>query len=109
MQTTKPKKMTTLQIRLDSDLKDEAKEVFEDIGTNLTDGLIMYIRYVIANREMPFKPTAKSTLERLRALPTIKVSPEEEKEIKQALEEVSRGEVSPVFENVDEAMEWLNN
>lgn len=46
---------TTLSIRMDSDLKEEAKEFFEDIGMDITTAITCFVKKCLDLGEIPFK------------------------------------------------------
>jgi len=90
--TTKKTSLTTLQIRLPKDLKIEAQKVFEELGTNLTDGMKMYLKYVSLNHEIPFKPSSKSMLEKLHQVREVELSEDEKLRIEKILDRIESGE-----------------
>jgi addiction module RelB/DinJ family antitoxin len=47
-----------INIRIDADLKSEAEDIFEKIGLNLSDGINVYLRRVVADKGIPFPLTA---------------------------------------------------
>lgn len=46
---------TTLSIRMDKDLKDEAKAFFEDIGMDITTAITCFVKKCLDVGEIPFK------------------------------------------------------
>ena len=48
---------TNLSIRIDSQLKKEAEEVFSDFGMSLTSAFICFIRQTIREQRLPFTPS----------------------------------------------------
>lgn len=52
---------TTLTIRLDSELKAEAEEFFDDIGMSLTTAVNCFFKKCLDEQEIPFKLGVKKT------------------------------------------------
>ncbi len=48
---------TTLQIRLDKKLKDDATKVFRSMGLTLSGGVKLYLAYVVNTGTIPFEIT----------------------------------------------------
>jgi addiction module RelB/DinJ family antitoxin len=46
-----------INIRVNRDIKREAESVFEKIGLNLSDGINIYLRRVVADKGIPFPLT----------------------------------------------------
>jgi DNA-damage-inducible protein J len=51
--------MTNVQTRLPLHIKNQAEEIFEQMGMSLNDGIRIYVSQVINERAMPFKPTIR--------------------------------------------------
>ena len=47
--------MTNVNIRIDSDLKKQAEDLFNDFGINMTTAFTMFIKAVIRERKIPFE------------------------------------------------------
>lgn len=45
---------TSLTVRIDSDLKREAEELFSDLGLNLTSAITCFFRKAVASESIPF-------------------------------------------------------
>ena len=45
----------TISIRVDSDLKAEAEEFFDEIGMNMTTAVTCFLKKCLATGEIPFK------------------------------------------------------
>lgn len=45
---------TNVTIRMDTEIKKEAEELFNDLGLNLTSAINMFIRKAIAEQGIPF-------------------------------------------------------
>jgi len=56
---------STLSIRMDSDLKADAEEFFDDIGMNMTTAITCFFKKCLATGEIPFKFSRKSKHDRL--------------------------------------------
>jgi len=48
---------TNLSIRLDRSLKDEADQVFNEMGMNLTTAITVFIRQAVRQKKIPFEIT----------------------------------------------------
>ena len=46
---------STLTIRVDNDLKDEAVAVLEDMGLNLTSGITVFLKTIAREKKIPFE------------------------------------------------------
>jgi addiction module RelB/DinJ family antitoxin len=54
MSTTLTKSTPTLvQIKLDTDLKEQSKAFFEELGLSFTDGIKIYLKYVYDTSNLP--------------------------------------------------------
>ena len=49
--------MTTLQIRLDNDLRNEAVAVAQGMGIDLSSAIRMFLAQMVKENGMPFRPT----------------------------------------------------
>jgi addiction module RelB/DinJ family antitoxin len=47
---------TSIQLRIDAKTKREATKVFEDLGMDISTGLKIYLRQVIREKSIPFRP-----------------------------------------------------
>jgi len=48
--------MANLQIRIDDELRDEAQEVAQGMGMDLTTVVRVFLRQMVTDRALPFKP-----------------------------------------------------
>jgi DNA-damage-inducible protein J len=48
---------TNLSIRIDRDLKDEADQVFNAMGMNLTTAITIFVRQAVRQKKIPFEIT----------------------------------------------------
>lgn len=46
---------TNLNIRTDKDIKDQAEEIFSELGLNMTTAVNMFLRTAIRERGIPFE------------------------------------------------------
>ena len=46
---------TTLNIRIDKDIKDQAEEIFNELGLNMTTAVNMFLRTAIREQGIPFE------------------------------------------------------
>lgn len=46
---------TNLNIRIDRDLKDEADQMFNALGMNLTTAITVFVRQAVRQRKIPFE------------------------------------------------------
>lgn len=46
--------MTTIQVRVDDELKKETYQVFEKMNLSLSDAIRLFLRYVSENEKLPF-------------------------------------------------------
>lgn len=71
---------TTINFRVDSELKREAEALFADLGLNLSSALTVFLRCSVNNGGIPFKLERprynQETLEALSEYPAMKANPE---------------------------------
>jgi len=88
--------ISTLNIRIDSNIKKEAKEVFGELGLTISAAVNAYLRNVIRTKKVSFsllnEPSDYFT-----------------KSLKEAKENRKKGLVSPAFENAEDALSWLKD
>ena len=46
---------TNLNIRIDKDIKDQAEEIFNELGLNMTTAVNMFLRAAIREQGIPFE------------------------------------------------------
>lgn len=46
---------TNLNIRIDKDIKDQAEEIFNELGLNMTTAINMFLRTAIREQGIPFE------------------------------------------------------
>jgi addiction module RelB/DinJ family antitoxin len=52
---------TTMQIRIDSSMKNKAQKAFKNMGIDMSSGVKMFLNQVAINQCMPFVPSTKKT------------------------------------------------
>jgi addiction module RelB/DinJ family antitoxin len=85
---------TIINFKTDKIVKEKAQKVAKQMGLNLSDIMNIYLRDFIKKRELNIKleePNEKTI-----------------KKIKNVLKEVKNGNVSPSFDDVNEAIKWLD-
>lgn len=86
-----------VQVRIDEQTQKQADYVFKNLGIDMPTAIRIFLKKVSLTHSIPF------SLEITEKKWTI--SPDKEEELLSALNE---SEKSPVFENVDEAISYLN-
>jgi DNA-damage-inducible protein J len=59
---------TNVSIRLDSELKKDAEELFGDLGLNMTTALTMFLRQAVRTQSIPFEVSRRPKEETLAAM-----------------------------------------
>lgn len=59
---------TNVSIRMDSNLKREAENLFTDLGLNMTSALTMFIRQAVRTQSIPFEITRQPNTETIAAM-----------------------------------------
>ena len=59
LKTAKGGKTTTIQARIEVDLKERAEQILASIGLTVSDGMRLFLRQTINSNGLPFQPTAK--------------------------------------------------
>lgn len=91
--------MSTIQIRIDQKLKRQANKIFNELGIDMSTGIKIYLKKVIAKKGLPFTMLTENGL-----------TPQQEEEILQAEKEALMGvNVSPAFDNAKEAIAYLKS
>lgn len=79
----KTSKKTNLNVKIDTDLKNEADLVFKDMGLTLSSAITMFLKRSVDDCELPFQPRVTSELD-------------------QALDEIKSGNI----ESFDSVKDW---
>lgn len=48
--------MSRLSIRIDDKLKEQAKEVYEELGMDLSTAVIVFLKQSVREQQLPFQP-----------------------------------------------------
>ena len=88
---------SNVNIRMEQPLKEEAENLFHELGLNMTTAITMFIRQAVSLREIPFKVKAKNedpfySESNMRAL-------------SESIDQLERGEV--VVKSADEIIKQL--
>lgn len=54
--------MANINIRIDDELKEESKEIFDQLGLDLTSGIKIYLNQVVREKGIPFSVTLETPL-----------------------------------------------
>lgn len=85
--------MTTINIRVDENLKKEASELLEELGLDMTTAMNLFLRKLISHGGIPFEIRRNDTLQALREV-----------------EKIRAGELKTKrYRNVDELIEDLED
>ncbi|MEK7495055.1 MAG: type II toxin-antitoxin system RelB/DinJ family antitoxin [Patescibacteria group bacterium] len=87
---------TVINIRTQPDVKKAAQQVAEDLGMNLSVLINGFLKNLIKTKTINLVDSEEPSQYLIDS-------------IKEAEEDVKAGRVSPLFENADEAIDWLNN
>lgn len=58
---------TSINLRIDKDLKKQAEELFETLGLNMTTAMNVFLRQAVREQGLPFKITAQTDYNSLPA------------------------------------------
>jgi len=53
---------STLNLRIDTQLKKQAEEVFENLGISMSAGVVLYLKSVVREQGIPFDVRLKKSL-----------------------------------------------
>lgn len=59
---------TNVSIRMDTDLKRQAEDLFSDLGLNMTVAMTMFLRQAVRNQGIPFEISRTPNKETLSAM-----------------------------------------
>ncbi len=88
---------TLVNVKVDPQTKRKAQKVAEELGFSLSALINAYLKQLVRTKTVNF-----STLEENPSEFMLKT-------LKQSKEEIGKGEISPKFDNADEAISWLND
>lgn len=63
-------------IRMDSDLKKQTEQLFNDFGFNLTTGFIMFAKQAVREQRIPFEISKKTAIKPMEREKLIKIAKE---------------------------------
>ena len=95
-------KMTNLTIRLDEDIKQDAENLFEELGLSMSGAINLFIRQAIRERAIPFQIQAKTQEERYHEY----FNPHNAHILKESIDELNKGK--GIIKTVDELEAMLN-
>ena len=52
-------KQSTIQVRIESDLKEQAEELFATLGTSLSEAVRLFVAQSVHDRALPFTPNVR--------------------------------------------------
>ncbi|WP_172136225.1 type II toxin-antitoxin system RelB/DinJ family antitoxin [Adlercreutzia sp. ZJ473] len=52
-------KQSTIQVRIESDLKERAEELFAALGTSLSEAVRLFVAQSVHDRALPFTPSVR--------------------------------------------------
>jgi len=87
---------TVINIRTQPDVKKAAQQVAEELGINLSALINGFLKNLIKTKTISLKVSEEPSEYLLQIL-------------KDAKEEIERGEVSPTFEKTEDAIAWLDD
>ena len=82
--------ISTISIRVDSELKRKAQQVFKKMGLNMTSAIELFLNNTVKDEELPLIPN-KETIEALKEYEEMKNNPEKYKRyssFKEAMKDV---------------------
>lgn len=85
-----------INIKVSPDLKVQAQNLAEELGFSLSSLINASLKQIVRTRAVTFKAMEEPTDYMLKALKESKV-------------DIKSGRVSPVFDNAEEAIKWLNS
>ncbi|MFD1464974.1 type II toxin-antitoxin system RelB/DinJ family antitoxin [Lapidilactobacillus mulanensis] len=90
IEKTTKKTDAKIYVRVDSKVKQEANEIFQAMGMDLSSAITIFLKQTIAEKGLPFRPATRKSL------------------MEQAVEEIKAGKTE-TFDTVDEWWEKLND
>jgi addiction module RelB/DinJ family antitoxin len=58
--------ITSINLRIDKDLKKQAETLFSDLGMNMTTAIIVFLRQAVRDQAIPFYVSAEKNYEHIR-------------------------------------------
>ncbi|MBI3485997.1 type II toxin-antitoxin system RelB/DinJ family antitoxin [Candidatus Daviesbacteria bacterium] len=87
---------SVVNVKIDPQTKKKAQDVAEQLGFSLSSLINAYLKQLIRTKTVNFSALEENPSEYML------------NSLKEAEEEIKRGEISPAFDNADEAIAWLN-
>jgi addiction module RelB/DinJ family antitoxin len=85
-----------INIKVNKTLKLEAQQLAEELGFSLSSLIIACLRQIVRTRAVSFDASEEPSEYMVKMLEKSK-------------ENIKKGYVSPAFDNMDDAVKWLNN
>ena len=63
--------VSNITIRIDSELKKQGEELFDELGLSMTAAITSFIKQAVREQGMPFRLTRQRTLQTMRAFEEI--------------------------------------
>ena len=92
---------SNMTIRIDSELKKEAEELFADLGMNLTTAINVFFRQAVRRQQLPFAVTRECERSHVPNAETIAAIEEGKR--------IARDPNTRVFTTMEELLEDLNS
>jgi len=86
---------TSILIKTDPQIKAEAQKIAEEMGLSLSAVINRYLKHFIAVKTITFSTKEKASDYLLEVL-------------RDSEEDIKKGDVSPSFNNAEDAIAWLN-
>lgn len=87
---------SVINVRTESTVKEKAQEIAEKLGFSLSSVINAYLHHFVRTKSVSFSLSEEPTKFLLDSL-------------KESKEDIKNGFVSPAFEDIDEALKWLND
>lgn len=88
---------TSILVKTDPKLKEEAQKAAEEMGISLTSVINRYLKHFVQTKTITF--TANDEVPNAQTIKALKASEED----------IKAGRVSPAFKNAEDAIKWLEN
>lgn len=91
---------TSINLRLDKELKLQAEQLFASLGMNMTTALNIFLRQAVREQAIPFPVTAKTTVTDYDAFITQKLAESERKIAEDSMKYHTHDEVFSAIEEI---------
>jgi addiction module RelB/DinJ family antitoxin len=92
-----------INFKTDPKVKKQAQKIASDLGFNLSSVLNGYLRHFVKTRTVHFSLTLEEQIAKEKKPTKYFLD-----SIREAEEDIKRGDVSPSFDNAKDAIDWLN-